>query len=47
MQCPKCNLVEMRVDKSDETNLYFICKKCGTTKEVSIEELNQSVNQDE
>ena len=46
MMCPKCTMVEMRVDKVQDNQMYFVCKKCGETKVVNIEDL-ESANQDE
>lgn len=46
MMCPKCTMVEMRVDKVQDNQMYFVCKKCGETKVVNIEDL-EPVNQDE
>ena len=40
MQCPNCPL-EMWVSKVENDTIYYECKKCGATKEVSIEELSQ------
>lgn len=45
--CPKCEIVEMRVEKREENQLYLKCKKCGEETTINIEDLEQSVNQDE
>lgn len=41
MECPKCKLVEMYVDKVANETFYFKCPKCGGTEEVKEEELEK------
>jgi predicted RNA-binding Zn-ribbon protein involved in translation (DUF1610 family) len=46
MICPKCKFVEMRVDRVDDTNVYYKCKKCGEEKTETIKEIEER-NKDE
>lgn len=47
MNCPKCQILEMRVDKVKNNQIYYICKKCGKQIIVDIEELKKNENKDE
>lgn len=31
MKCPTCKLVEMIVDRIEEENVVYKCRKCGET----------------
>lgn len=41
MNCPKCQLIEMRVNKVEEEKIYYECKSCGEQQVVDIKELEQ------
>lgn len=41
MNCPKCQLLEMRVDKVVDNEIHYICKNCGEKVIKSIEELEK------
>lgn len=36
MQCPKCKMVEMWVEKIENSIIYYVCKKCGTTAQEEV-----------
>ena len=42
MECPKCKIVEMYVDKVIDGVFYFKCPKCGETEQVKEELEKQS-----
>ena len=44
MNCPKCKLVEMRVDRVEDNVIHYKCKKCGKEETKLVEELE---NKDE
>lgn len=44
MNCPKCQLLEMRVNKVEDEKIYYECKNCGKTEVIEISELE---NKDE
>lgn len=44
MNCPKCQLLEMRVDKVLDNEIHYICKSCGEKVIKSIEELEKENN---
>ena len=35
MNCAKCQLIEMRVDKVKDGQIYYVCKNCGREEIVS------------
>lgn len=39
MNCPKCELLEMRVDKVLNEEIHYVCKNCGKEEIKKIEEL--------
>ena len=39
MNCPKCQLVEMRVDRVTDDEIHYVCKKCGEEIIKSIEDM--------
>lgn len=41
MNCAKCQLIEMRVDKVKDGQIYYVCKNCGREEIVSIQELKK------
>ena len=41
MNCPKCQLVEMRVDRVENDVIHYVCKKCGEYIEQKIEEIEE------
>lgn len=41
MNCPKCQLIEMRVDKVEDEKIYYKCKSCGKQEIVNISELEK------
>lgn len=41
MNCPKCQLIEMRVDKVIDDEIYYVCKNCGEEVVKSVEELEK------
>jgi predicted RNA-binding Zn-ribbon protein involved in translation (DUF1610 family) len=41
MNCPKCQLIEMRVDKVEEEKIYYECKSCGEQKVIDAIELEE------
>lgn len=41
MNCAKCQLIEMRVDKVKDGQIYYVCKNCGREEIVSIQELEE------
>ena len=41
MNCPKCQLIEMRVKKVKEGKIYYECKNCGKQEIVDVEELEK------
>ena len=38
MNCPKCLLLEMRVDRVEDNKMYYKCKNCGTEEVVELPE---------
>lgn len=44
MNCPKCQLLEMRVDKVDDKEIHYVCKNCGKEAIKSVEELEKENN---
>lgn len=46
MNCPKCQLLEMRVDKVKDEQIYYVCKNCGREEIVSIQQLNEDESQE-
>lgn len=34
MNCPECELLEMRVEKVENNEMYYKCKRCG--KEIIV-----------
>lgn len=46
MNCPKCQLLEMRVDKVKDEQVYYVCKNCGREEIVSIQQLNEDESQE-
>lgn len=44
MNCPECQLLEMRVDKVVEEEIHYKCKNCGKEITKTIKELE---NKDE
>ena len=41
MNCPKCELIEMRVNKVENDKMYYQCKNCGEERVVDIKEIEQ------
>lgn len=41
MNCPKCQLLEMRVDKVVDNEIHYKCKNCGKEEIKKIEELEE------
>lgn len=41
MNCPKCQLIEMRVDRVTDNEIHYICKNCGKEVIKSVEELEK------
>lgn len=41
MNCPKCQLIEMRVNKVEEEKIYYECKSCGEQKVIDATELEE------
>lgn len=41
MNCPKCKMVEMRVEKVVDNQIYYKCKKCGEEEIVNINEIKE------
>lgn len=39
MNCPKCQLLEMRVKKAKDNQIHYECKNCGQEKIVDMKEL--------
>lgn len=39
MNCPQCQLPEMWVEKAENNQITYKCKKCGTTKVVDMSEI--------
>lgn len=46
MNCPKCQLLEMRVDRVTNNEIHYKCKKCGKEEVKTIEEIEKK-NKDE
>ncbi len=44
MNCPKCQLLEMRVDKVIDDVIHYVCKNCGKEVIKSVEELEKENN---
>lgn len=44
MNCPKCQLLEMRVDKVINDEIHYICKNCGKEIIKNVEELEKKNN---
>lgn len=42
MNCPKCQLIEMRVDRVEGGIIYYKCKACGEEATQKEEELEES-----
>ena len=38
MMCPKCEIVDMRVERRVGNQLYLKCRKCGEEAQISVEE---------
>lgn len=41
MNCPKCKLIEMRVEKVIDNEIHYKCKQCGEETVKKIEELER------
>lgn len=41
MNCPKCQLLEMRVAKVVDNQIHYECKNCGEQKSVNVSELEK------
>ncbi len=41
MNCPKCQLIEMRVNKVEQEKIYYECKSCGEQKIIDAAELEE------
>ncbi len=41
MNCPKCQLLEMRVDKVIDNEIHYICKNCEEKVIKNIEKLEK------
>lgn len=41
MNCPRCQLIEMRVNKVEEEKIYYECKSCGEQKTIDITDLKE------
>lgn len=41
MNCPECQLLEMRVEKVVEEEIHYKCKNCGKEIIKNIEELEK------
>lgn len=41
MNCPKCQLIEMRVNKVEDEKIYYECKSCGEQKVIDTAELEE------
>lgn len=41
MNCPKCEILEMRVEKVESENIHYKCKKCGEEKVINVNQLNK------
>ena len=41
MNCPKCQLIEMRVNKVEEEKIYYECKSCGEQQVIDAAELEE------
>ena len=41
MNCSKCQLIEMRVNKVEEEKIYYECKNCGEQKVIDVTELEE------
>ena len=41
MNCPKCQLLEMRVDKVVDNEIHYKCKNCGKEEIINTEELEK------
>lgn len=44
MNCPKCQLIEMRVNKVIDNQIHYVCKNCGKEVTKNIEELEKENN---
>ena len=44
MNCPKCQLIEMRVDKVIDDDIHYVCKNCGKEVIKSVKELEKEDN---
>lgn len=41
MNCPECQLLEMRVEKVVEDEIHYKCKNCGKQEVINTEELEK------
>ena len=41
MNCPKCQLLEMRVEKVENNEIHYKCKQCGEEIIKKIEDLEK------
>ena len=39
MNCPECEIIEMRVERVEDNTIHYKCKKCGKEVKKTIEEL--------
>lgn len=44
MNCPKCKLLEMRVERVENDTIYYKCKKCGKEEILKINDLKEKKN---
>lgn len=44
MNCPKCQIIEMRVDRVEDNVIHYRCKKCGNEETITQEELENKEN---
>lgn len=41
MNCSKCQLLEMRVEKVVDNEIHYKCKNCGKEETVNVEDLEK------
>lgn len=42
MNCPKCKIIEMRVEKVEDDIIHYKCKNCGEEEKIDIKELEKN-----
>lgn len=41
MNCPKCQIIEMRVEKVEDNIIHYKCKNCGKEEIIDAKELEK------